>query len=188
MRRGPWTQYRSLAAKVNYSKCGTDFIHEVTTLALRRLGGMRTRLTLLLVVAVAAATAVATAATAASGEAAARPSVRVGGSNFGQILFDGRGFALYAFTRDRERSACYGACAKAWPPYIVRGRLVAGRGTKASLLGTTRRTDGTRQLTYAGRPLYYYVGDRESGQVLCQDVVEFGGTWLVVRGSGALVR
>ena len=58
----------------------------------------------------------------------------------------------------------------------------------ASLLGTLRRGKGSRQVTYAGKPLYYYVGDREALQVLCQNVSEFGGLWLVVRPSGATVR
>jgi Secreted repeat of unknown function len=52
----------------------------------------------------------------------------------------------------------------------------------------TRRADGKLQVTYGGRPLYYYVNDRKPGQVLCQNVPEFGGIWRVVRGSGALVR
>jgi predicted lipoprotein with Yx(FWY)xxD motif len=96
---------------------------------------------------------------------------------------------LYAFTHDRPgRSTCSGACAKAWPPYILRGALRAGPGAKGSLISTTRRADGTRQVTYARRPLYYYVGDRKAGQILCQNVLEFGGLWLVVRGSGAPVR
>ena len=59
---------------------------------------------------------------------------------------------------------------------------------KRSLLGTIRRRDGRRQITYNGRPLYHYVGDKSPGQVLCQNVDEFGGTWLVVRPSGVLVR
>jgi predicted lipoprotein with Yx(FWY)xxD motif len=57
-----------------------------------------------------------------------------------------------------------------------------------SLLGTSRRRDGRLQVTYNGRPLYFYVGDKKPGQVLCQNVDEFGGTWLVVRPSGRLVR
>ena len=105
-------------------------------------------------------------------------------SRYGTILFDRRGFALYAFTRDwRGRSACSGACAKAWPPYLVKGAAPSGR-----LLGTSRRADGSMQVTYAGRPLYYYVGDRSPGQILCQNVSEFGGRWLVVRPDGSLVR
>jgi predicted lipoprotein with Yx(FWY)xxD motif len=118
-----------------------------------------------------------------------RSTVGAHASSYGTILFDGRGFVLYAFTRDlRGRSACSGACAKAWPPYLVRGRAFAAAGAKAILLGTTRRTDGTTQATYAGRPLYYYIGDRKPGQILCQDVAEFGGTWLVVTPSGRAVR
>ena len=119
----------------------------------------------------------------------AKASVAVGKSRYGQILFDGRGFAFYAFTHDtRDKATCYGECATKWPPYIVGRRPSAGRGTKASLLGTTRRSDGKLQATYGGRPLYYYDGDTSPGIVLCQNVPEFGGTWLVLRGSGKLVR
>jgi predicted lipoprotein with Yx(FWY)xxD motif len=110
------------------------------------------------------------------------------GSSFGRILFDGRGFVLYRFTRDAHgRSACSGACAKAWPPYLVKTRPRAGAGLAGSRLGTTRRSDGSLQATYAGRPLYYYVGDRSPGQIRCQNVAEFGGVWRVVRPSGRLV-
>lgn len=121
--------------------------------------------------------------------AAALPTVQVRGSRFGRVLFDRRGFALYVFTRDpRGRSVCAGACARAWPPLIVHGRPVAGKGVRRSLLGTTRRRDGRRQVTYAGRPLYFYVGDTRPGQISCQNVVEFGGTWLVQSPGGAPVR
>jgi predicted lipoprotein with Yx(FWY)xxD motif len=138
--------------------------------------------------------AVLVAAAAALALAAPSPGERsstVGAhaSAYGTILFDGRGFVLYVFTRDvRGHSNCTGGCAKAWPPFLVRGRPSAARGATAKLLGTTRRGDGTRQVTYAGRPLYYYVGDRSAGQILCQDVVEYGGRWLVVRPSGRAVR
>ncbi len=124
-------------------------------------------------------------AQAAAGAESLAATVKVQASRFGPILFDGRGFVLYAFTRDpRGVSKCAGACAAAWPPYRARGALRAGKGTRASKLGRTR----SGQVTYAGRPLYYYVGDRRPGQILCQDVYEFGGRWLVVRGTGALVR
>ena len=79
-------------------------------------------------------------------------------SDYGRILFDGSSHALYAFTRDTSgKSTCYGPCARAWPPYIARGNLQAGSGATRSLLGTTTRRDGRRQLTYAGKPLYFYV-------------------------------
>src|SRR5919197_6446769 len=129
------------------------------------------------------------APTAISEPAATRATLAAHSSRFGTVLFDGRGFVLYAFTRDRGRSACYGACAKAWPPYFApSGPLRVGPGVKRSLLGTVKRRNGKGQVTYAGRPLYYYVGDRNAGQILCQDVDEFGGTWLVIRPSGKLVR
>jgi predicted lipoprotein with Yx(FWY)xxD motif len=117
------------------------------------------------------------------------PTLTVKSSSFGRVLFDGRGFVLYTFTRDKNgRSSCYGACAKAWPVYYAKETLRAGTGIKRSLIGTAKRRDGRRQITYAGRPLYYYVGDTKAGQILCQNVVEFGGTWLIVRPSGKLVR
>ena len=139
-------------------------------------------------VAVAAVALLAFAPVAMSNQSGA-PTLTVKSSSFGRVLFDGRGYVLYAFTRDAKgRSACYGACAKAWPVYYAKGILRVGTGLRRSLLGTTRRRDGRLQITYAGRPLYYYVGDTKAGQIRCQNVAEFGGTWLVVRPSGRLVR
>jgi predicted lipoprotein with Yx(FWY)xxD motif len=128
-------------------------------------------------------------APAAMSRESVAPTLTVKSSSFGRVLFDGRGFVLYGFTRDKNgRSACYGACAKAWPVFYAKATLRAGTGIKRSLIGTAKRRDGRRQITYAGRPLYYYVGDTKAGQILCQNVVEFGGTWLIVRPSGKLVR
>jgi predicted lipoprotein with Yx(FWY)xxD motif len=152
------------------------------------------RLVLLLAVAGVAAAAGIPAFAAGTGidradATTARATLTARSSAYGRILFDGHGFALYAFTADSHgHSACRGACARAWPPYVVAGRLRAGPGVDRSLTGTIRRADGTRQVTYKGRPLYYYVGDRRPGQVFCQDVFEFGGLWLVVRPSGRLVQ
>jgi predicted lipoprotein with Yx(FWY)xxD motif len=111
-------------------------------------------------------------------------TVRIVRSQYGAILGDRPGQAFYVFGGDgRSASHCYGRCARAWPPVLTPGRPSAGSGTRARLLGTTRRRDGRLQVTYAGRPLYYYAGDAP-GRVLCQDVVEFGGRWQVVRSSG----
>ena len=131
------------------------------------------------------------AALVLSGQAmsADRGTLTVGSSDYGRVLFDGKGFALYAFTHDpKGKSTCTGACAAAWPPYLVKRAPTAAQGAKAALLGTTRRADGGVQVTYRGRPLYYYVGDRNPRQILCQNVSEFGGLWLVVRADGTLVR
>jgi predicted lipoprotein with Yx(FWY)xxD motif len=110
-------------------------------------------------------------------------------SPYGRILFDGQGFPLYAFTKDTpQRSNCGGSCARRWPPYVIAGRPHAGAGVGSSLIGTIARGDAALQATYAGRPLYRYVGDRRPFQVLCQNVREFGGLWLVARPDGTLVR
>ena len=140
----------------------------------------------LLVVAVAGV-ALAFAPAAMSREGT-QPALTVKSSRFGKVLFDGRGYVLYAFTRDGRRSTCYAACAKAWPVYYAKAGLVAGLGVKRALLATTTRRDGRRQITYAGRPLYYWAGGTKPGRIGCQNATEFGGTWLVVRPSGRLVR
>jgi predicted lipoprotein with Yx(FWY)xxD motif len=116
-------------------------------------------------------------------------TVKVRRTRYGRILVDGRGRALYLFTREgASKARCYGACADAWPVFYARGKLRAGSGASQSLVGTTRRRDGRKQATYAGHPLYYYVTDRAPGQVTCQNVTEYGGTWLVVAPSGAAIR
>lgn len=143
----------------------------------------------ILVIAALASVALLAPAASMSEPAADRGALTVKSSRFGRVLFDGRGYVLYGFTADgRNRSNCRSACAAAWPPLIVKAKPTAGPGAKADLLGTTRRRDGRLQATYAGKPLYYYVGDRRPGQILCQNVREFGGLWLVLRASGAYVR
>lgn len=137
----------------------------------------------------AAALVAAALAVAAQAWTASSPGLVVSTSAYGKILFDHRIHALYVFTKDgKGPSRCYGACAAAWPPYVVRAKPRVLAGVKRSLVGTARRTDGSLQVTYAGRPLYFYRGDRRPHQVLCQNVSEYGGLWLVVRGSGSLVR
>jgi predicted lipoprotein with Yx(FWY)xxD motif len=132
---------------------------------------------------------VATAVLAPAAVSASGPVLTAHSSNYGKAVFDGRGYVLYAFTRDHKRSACYGECAKRWPPYFARkGTPRVGKGLKASLLGTVKRRNGRRQVTYAGRPLYFYVGDTAPGVIRCQNAVEFGGRWLLVRPSGKLLR
>jgi predicted lipoprotein with Yx(FWY)xxD motif len=110
-------------------------------------------------------------------------------TRYGRILVDGRGRALYLFTRETTPTVrCYGACATAWPVFHARGNVRAGTGADRHLIGTTSRRDGTKQVTYAGHPLYNYVTDRKPGQVTCQNVDEYGGTWLVVAPGGTAIR
>src|SRR5215475_9793242 len=82
-------------------------------------------------------------------ESAPRPTVVAKTSRYGKILFDGRGYVLYAFTKDaRGRSACSGDCARAWPPYFAKGPLRVGAGLQSSKIGTTKRADGRLQVSY----------------------------------------
>jgi predicted lipoprotein with Yx(FWY)xxD motif len=119
----------------------------------------------------------------------AKATLTLRSTRFGRVLFDGRNRVLYGFTRDRRGgpSRCYGACAKAWPVYFGKGTLRAGVGVRQSLIGTVRRRDGQRQVTYNGWPLYYYAHEGP-GEVRCQNVDQHGGLWLVVRANGKLVR
>jgi len=110
--------------------------------------------------------------------------IRTAASNYGTMLFDESGQAIYLFDRETsDRPRCYGPCADAWPPVLTTGEPQAGRQARSGLLATTKREDGTLQVTYAGHPLYYYAHEGKN-QVLCHDVDEFGGTWLVVRPNG----
>jgi predicted lipoprotein with Yx(FWY)xxD motif len=110
--------------------------------------------------------------------------VRTASSDFGTMLFDESGQAIYLFDRETsDRPRCYGPCADAWPPVLTKGEPQAGRQARSGLLATTERKDGTSQVTYAGHPLYYYAHEGKN-EVLCHNVDEFGGTWLVVRPNG----
>jgi predicted lipoprotein with Yx(FWY)xxD motif len=112
------------------------------------------------------------------------PLVKLRDSQFGPVLFDGRDRALYLFTRDSKRKTrCYGDCAAAWPPFYAKGQPRAAKGVNRSLLGTIERRDGRRQVTYKGQPLYFYISDPK-GEVLCNDIVEFGGTWYALDAKG----
>lgn len=113
--------------------------------------------------------AIAALAVAAAAQALPRGAAQVvvRPTQYGKVLFTSRGRALYAFGADKgTTSHCYGACAKAWPPLLTMEKPVAGTGIDHMLLGTTKRTDGTVQVTYKGHPLYTYSGD-SVGRVGC---------------------
>ncbi|GAC1439149.1 MAG: hypothetical protein NVSMB51_16570 [Solirubrobacteraceae bacterium] len=104
---------------------------------------------------------------------------------YGRLLVNGAGRTLYLFTRDAPSgSRCNGACARAWPPFVVSSAPAARAGVEARALGVTRRGDGTLQASYHGRPLYYFAGDAQAGAINCQDAEEFGGHWWLVAPSG----
>lgn len=117
--------------------------------------------------------------------ASSAAAVTLGTSSVGPILLDGRGRTLYLFAADTgTTSTCVGACAGAWPPDTTTGPPQAGSGVNGSLVGTTRRADGTTEVTYHGHPLYYYAGDAKSGDVNGQGVTAFGAKWYVVNATG----
>jgi predicted lipoprotein with Yx(FWY)xxD motif len=124
--------------------------------------------------------------TSTASAARARPGVviKTAGSQFGEILFDLSGQAVYLFDKEKStKPECYGPCATAWPPVLTNGTPTAAGRADADALGTTKRTDGSRQVTYRGHPLYYYAHDGKN-QVLCHNVREYGGLWLVLTPAG----
>ena len=101
------------------------------------------------------------------------------------ILVDSKGFTLYDFHKDKgTKSACYGACAGVWPPLTTSGKPQAMSGAEASKLGTTKRSDGTLQVTYAGHPLYTYVADTKPGEAKGNDFSSYGAQWYALMPSG----
>ena len=113
--------------------------------------------------------------------------VSVTKTSIGTVLVTGQGRALYMFALDKQgKSACYGQCAHYWPPLLTSGRPAVGSGAKASLLGTTRRKDGTLQVTYSGHPLYRFIKDTKAGQTSGQGLNLSGGLWWTLSPTGAL--
>lgn len=130
-------------------------------------------------------TTASTSSTGSTAATAAPSTVKLGHSKLGKYLVNGSGRTLYLFLKDTGKtSKCTGACANAWPPLITSGTPKAGSGVKASLLGTTRRSDGKLQVTYNGHPLYRYDDDKAAGQHHGQGLKEFGAKWYVVQASG----
>ena len=126
--------------------------------------------------------AVVSAPVGAAQGAAARVTVR--STEFGKALFGPSGKVLYVFGADRgSTSHCYGVCAAAWPPLLTKGAPLAGAGVESKLLGMTKRTNGTLQVTYNGHPLYYYSADKV-GKVMCQHANMHGGLWLIIKPNG----
>jgi predicted lipoprotein with Yx(FWY)xxD motif len=130
------------------------------------------------------------AASPASSPAATPATIKVAAdAKLGQILVNGEGITVYLFVADTSTaSTCYTSCAAIWPPVLTTGAPVAGTGAKPSLLGTTTRTDGKVQVTYAGHPLYYFVQDKKAGDTTGQGVNGFGGLWWVLTPSGAAMH
>ncbi len=151
--------------------------------------GIPLALTLLAAACGSAATASPSSAPAAGSSASAPATgtvITTHAGSAGTFLTDGSGRTVYLWAKDgMNMSACSGACAAAWPPVPATGTLTATGGAKASELGTITRSDGTKQATYDGHPLYYFVGDSAAGQTNGQGSDNFGAKWWLVAPSGA---
>jgi predicted lipoprotein with Yx(FWY)xxD motif len=119
---------------------------------------------------------------------AAAGRLAVADHGLGRMLVDGSGRSLYLFKADKTtQSTCSGGCAQVWPPVTDAASVKAGPGVEAKLVGTSKRADGTMQVTYAGHPLYLYAGDGAAGQVNGQGIDGFGALWWAVAPDGAAI-
>jgi predicted lipoprotein with Yx(FWY)xxD motif len=138
--------------------------------------------------------AVTVVAGLATGLASARTrgtTLKLHKTSVGTILVNGRGFTLYAFSKDgRNRDACAGirGCLSIWPVVSGATRPSLGPGVKRSLVGTITLKGGKKQLTYGGHPLYRYVGDSGPGQTSYVNFLQFGGRWPAVNAAGHEVK
>jgi len=154
---------------------------------------MKRKIAILIAAAALSGTVLVTAALGQASSASAQASkgtfVALGRTPLGRVLVDARGRTLYLFENDKHgKSACYGACAAYWPPLLSTVKPRPGKGVRASLLGSTKRTDGKRQVTYAGHPLYTFVGDKRATQTTGEGLTDFGAAWDVVSATGRAVE
>jgi predicted lipoprotein with Yx(FWY)xxD motif len=132
--------------------------------------------------ALAAAVALVVAGT---GSAASRATVKTRHGKLGTFLVGGNGRTLYLFEKDKtSKSTCTGQCAQFWPPLLTSGKPKAAGKAKASLFGTTKRSDGKVQVTYKGHPLYYFSQDTKPGDTMGEGFNAFGAKWYVLAPSG----
>jgi predicted lipoprotein with Yx(FWY)xxD motif len=128
------------------------------------------------------------AASSVAGNARTHATVSLGKTKLGMILVNSRGHTLYLFAKDRNgKSTCSGSCAKFWPPLLDSRKPTAGAGVRASLLGTTRRGDGRRQVTYNRHPLYTFALDKHADQTAGEGYLAFGARWYAVSARGTKV-
>jgi predicted lipoprotein with Yx(FWY)xxD motif len=130
------------------------------------------------------APAAGASAPAAAGSAGGA-TVSLASTKLGKILVNSKGQTLYLFQADTgSASTCNGACASVWPPLTTTGKPIAGPGVSASKLGTTKRADGTTEVTYNGHPLYTFAGDGSPGQTTGQGNTGFGAEWDALSAAG----
>ena len=129
------------------------------------------------------------AAAAHAAAASPAPAVALQKTALGTILVDSRGRTLYLFEKDRNGvSMCNSSCLAYWPALTSQHAPVAGKGVQQSLLGLSRARNGVRQVTYAGHPLYTFVGDKKAGQTTGEGLNNFGAEWYALGVSGQKVE
>jgi predicted lipoprotein with Yx(FWY)xxD motif len=117
-------------------------------------------------------------------------TVKTRSNTLGTIIVDGKSRTLYLFEKDKTtKSKCSGACATNWPPLLTKGKPKASGSAKASKLGTTKRSDGTTQVTYGGHPVYTFIADKSKpGATKGEGVDAFGAEWYVVGTNGKKIE
>jgi predicted lipoprotein with Yx(FWY)xxD motif len=134
--------------------------------------------------------AAATLPTALAGANAVRAKIQLRQTSAGKILVNARGYTVYAYSRDsRGKEACQNVshCLTVWPPVTTSGKPIAGAGVRQGLLGTIKLKNGTKQVTYAGRPLYTYIADTRPAETNFINVYQLGGFWPAVNAAGGKV-
>ena len=108
---------------------------------------------------------------------------------FGRYITDADGHAVYIFNKDaKNQSRCEGPCLKAWPPVRSVAEPQAGEGVDGKKLATVKRADGAPQVTYNGRPLYYYELDKGTKATSGQDAFSYDGDWYLISPSGEPIK
>ena len=150
--------------------------------------GVRLSAMLLAAFAGAVAILVTVASRPAHAATSTAATVDLGKSTLGHMLVTSRGRTLYLYEKDKNgRSTCTGTCATYWPPLLTTAKPHAGTGVRASLLGTTRRSDGKLQVTYKRHPLYTFALDKRAGQTKGEGLDDFGAEWYAVSAAGSKI-
>jgi predicted lipoprotein with Yx(FWY)xxD motif len=139
----------------------------------------------------AAAVVAASLAASPAGASPGRATLKLRQTSVGKILVNGRGRTLYAYSKDtRNKDNCVEVplCTSLWPVLATSGRPIAGPGVRRALIGTTTPRPGVKQVTYAGHPLYTYVGDSSPGQTSYVNIYQAGGFWPALNAAGKEVR